>query len=159
MAGSHEVRGSIPLCSTKFSTAVRRSFLCIGGSNPARVEQPSGLFKPEHGGSRAQGSGCPKGIRPIPLCSTTKTAGQTQFLACFFCSQNVVKHIPDFILTTSCSKINHVFPAEPPWLRRGASGKLRGCAQAHIRLRHAASAGCAVAQTNWPESALCRNRY
>ena len=65
-----EVRGSIPLCSTKFSTAVRRSFLCIGGSNPARVEQPSGLFKPEHGGSRAQGSVCPEGIRPIPLCST-----------------------------------------------------------------------------------------
>ena len=27
MAGSHEVRGSIPLCSTKFSTAFWRSFL------------------------------------------------------------------------------------------------------------------------------------
>jgi len=40
------------------------------GSNPARVEQPAGLSKPEHGDSRAQGSGRPQDARPIPPCST-----------------------------------------------------------------------------------------
>ena len=53
MAGSHEVRGSIPLGSTKLSAAVRWLFNCDGkqwrpwGIEPARVGQPGGLFHEE----------------------------------------------------------------------------------------------------------------
>ena len=51
MAGSHEVRGSIPLGSTISSIAGLetdlRFFICGAGLNPARVQRPSGLLNEE----------------------------------------------------------------------------------------------------------------
>ena len=54
MAGSHEVRGSIPLGSTKLSSPVYPGFFVRvskavrpRGSNPARVQQSSGLLHKE----------------------------------------------------------------------------------------------------------------
>ncbi len=48
MAGSHEVRGSIPLCSTKLNKAIHNGwpFLLVDlrGSNPVRAQQSSGLL-------------------------------------------------------------------------------------------------------------------
>ena len=51
MAGSHEVRGSIPLGSTTCSIASLetslRFLICGAGLNPAKVQQPSGLLNEE----------------------------------------------------------------------------------------------------------------
>ena len=48
MAGSHEVRGSIPLCSTKLNKVIHNGwpFLLVDlrGSNPVRAQQSSGLL-------------------------------------------------------------------------------------------------------------------
>ena len=54
-SGSHEVRGSTPLCSTINDTAANESWWPFSytpqGSNPARGRQPSGLSS-EEGGAR-----------------------------------------------------------------------------------------------------------
>ena len=74
MAGSHEVRGSIPLCSTKIPLAdmetCPRVFLLqygLGGSNPERAQQPTGLLREEREARRSK----TRSVLSIPLCSTT----------------------------------------------------------------------------------------
>ena len=58
MTGSHEVRGSTPLCSTINDTAANESWWPFSytpqGSNPARGRQPSGLSSEEGGARRTE---------------------------------------------------------------------------------------------------------
>ncbi len=73
-AGSHEVRGSIPLCSTiNFGRPTMDGFFIPGDSQG--IEPREAPTAPRAVGararrSRAQGRGCPQGIHPRPLCST-----------------------------------------------------------------------------------------
>ena len=54
MAGSHEVRGSIPLGSTINFSHLRVAFFCypnnplLSGDRTPKIQQPSGLSKVEH---------------------------------------------------------------------------------------------------------------
>lgn len=68
MAGSHEVRGSIPLCSTIMNTTIHLGgrFLLgdLHGSNPARAQQSSGLLCEGEAKARVEGQKKDNGLRP-----------------------------------------------------------------------------------------------
>ena len=98
MAGSHEVRGSIPLCSTTKNMAgliTDLPFFYVrpeGGSNPARGQQPSGLLSSEGVSPRSR-SRARRARLPIPLCSTTKNiAGLITGLR-FFYARNLFDRV------------------------------------------------------------------